>query len=236
MYLSRDMTKPTKWLCAQRRLRSAWVSAQSDQSLRCPHEETLGPYLLIERPAKTLFRLDGCPGWSESSLGAHSFCWYCHVAAHVFSEVSCPSSVSNGQLAAQCSIGVNATCDNITCDQGYTMNGDIISLVCTETGTWDLNISFQCNATMTSGWLSNFVLICAIVSESFEPCHEITVLFVLRKFILQTRMRSHPMGLDVWFCSDPSSTSILYVFEQQRLWWDCEDAQARLSPRWSPKW
>ena len=34
-YVSRDMTKPTKWLCAQRRLRSAWASAQSDQSLRC---------------------------------------------------------------------------------------------------------------------------------------------------------------------------------------------------------
>ena len=33
--MSRDMTKPTKWLCAQRRLRSAWASAQSDQSLRC---------------------------------------------------------------------------------------------------------------------------------------------------------------------------------------------------------
>ena len=29
---------------AQRRLRSAWASAWSDQSLRCPHEETLGPY------------------------------------------------------------------------------------------------------------------------------------------------------------------------------------------------
>ena len=41
--MSRDMTKPTKWLCAQRRLRSAWASAQSDQSLRCPHEESLGP-------------------------------------------------------------------------------------------------------------------------------------------------------------------------------------------------
>ena len=27
------MTKPTMWLCAQRRLRSAWASAQSDQSL-----------------------------------------------------------------------------------------------------------------------------------------------------------------------------------------------------------
>ena len=40
IHLGSDMTKPTKWLCAQRRLRSAWASAQSDQSLRCPHEET----------------------------------------------------------------------------------------------------------------------------------------------------------------------------------------------------
>ena len=31
-----------------------------------------------------------------------------------------------------------------------------------------------------------------------EPCHEIMVLFVLRKLILQTRMRSHPVQLDVW--------------------------------------
>ena len=23
----------------------------------------------------------GCQGWSESSLGAHSFCWFCHVVA-----------------------------------------------------------------------------------------------------------------------------------------------------------
>ena len=42
-YLSRNMTKPTKWVCAQQRLSSAWASAQSDQSLRCPHEESLGP-------------------------------------------------------------------------------------------------------------------------------------------------------------------------------------------------
>ena len=47
------MTKPTKWLCAQRRLRSAWASAQSDQSLRCSHEKSLCPQLPIERTAKT---------------------------------------------------------------------------------------------------------------------------------------------------------------------------------------
>ena len=34
-YVSCLMTKPTKWLCTQRRLRSAWASAQSDQSSLC---------------------------------------------------------------------------------------------------------------------------------------------------------------------------------------------------------
>ena len=32
--MGRDMIQPTNWMCAQRRLRSAWASAQSDQSLR----------------------------------------------------------------------------------------------------------------------------------------------------------------------------------------------------------
>ena len=30
-------------MCAQRRLRSAWASAQSDRSLHCPRKESLGP-------------------------------------------------------------------------------------------------------------------------------------------------------------------------------------------------
>ena len=33
--------------------------------------------------AKTLIRLGGCPGWSVSSLGAHSFCCFCHVVAQI---------------------------------------------------------------------------------------------------------------------------------------------------------
>ena len=44
-------TKPTT--CAQRRLESAWASAQSDQSLGCPHEESLDPWLPFECTAKT---------------------------------------------------------------------------------------------------------------------------------------------------------------------------------------
>ena len=31
---------------------------------------------------RRLIRLGGCPVWSESSLAAHSFCWFCHVVVH----------------------------------------------------------------------------------------------------------------------------------------------------------
>ena len=49
----------------QRRLRSGWACAQSDQSLRCPHELR---YPLSAK--RRLIRLGGFPGWSKSSLGA----------------------------------------------------------------------------------------------------------------------------------------------------------------------
>ena len=71
-------------LCVQRRLRSAWASAQFDQSLPCPHEESLAPKLPTKYTAKTLIRLGRCSGWSESSLGTQSFCWFCHEAAHLY--------------------------------------------------------------------------------------------------------------------------------------------------------
>ena len=67
------MTKPTKWVCAQRRLRSAWAFAQSDQSRRCALNEWLRTQAFFMRIAKTLIRLGRCPGWSESSLGAQPF-------------------------------------------------------------------------------------------------------------------------------------------------------------------
>ena len=38
-------------MCAQRRLRSACASAQSDQSIRCPHEDALDSWLSTKCPA-----------------------------------------------------------------------------------------------------------------------------------------------------------------------------------------
>ena len=55
-----------------RRFKSVFVPEQSEQSLSFPPEETLGPWLAMERPSKTLIRLRGRAGWSESSMGAHA--------------------------------------------------------------------------------------------------------------------------------------------------------------------
>ena len=57
-------------MCAERRFKLACASARSDQSLGCPHEETLHPWLSKTRSEKILIRLRECAGWSESSLGA----------------------------------------------------------------------------------------------------------------------------------------------------------------------
>ena len=72
--------KTNKMTCTQRRLRSAWASAQSNQSLRYPHEGTLGPLATHWAQEKTSIKLGGCPGWSKLSLCA--FRWFCQEAAH----------------------------------------------------------------------------------------------------------------------------------------------------------
>ena len=57
--------------------------AQSDQSLRRALSGKLRPKV-SSCGQRRLIRLGGCPDWSESSLGAHSFCWFCHVAAQLW--------------------------------------------------------------------------------------------------------------------------------------------------------
>ena len=58
-------------ICARRRLKSACTSARSDRSFRCPHEESLHPWLSKMCPVEMRTRLRECAGWSESSLSAH---------------------------------------------------------------------------------------------------------------------------------------------------------------------
>ena len=57
-------------------------------SLRCAFHGKLRTQAFFMRTVKTLIRLGGCPGWSESSQGANSFCWFCHVVAHISKRFS----------------------------------------------------------------------------------------------------------------------------------------------------
>ena len=77
--MSRDMTKPTKWACAQQRFRSPW------HPIRIFAVLMKKPWVLsYPLSAHRRLRLGGCPGWSVSSLGAHSICWFCRVMAQIF--------------------------------------------------------------------------------------------------------------------------------------------------------
>ena len=67
-------------LCTQRRLRSAWASAQSDWSFRCPPEEALGPWLPSTQ--RRLIRVGRSPGWSDFSLGVLVVLWFCHASTN----------------------------------------------------------------------------------------------------------------------------------------------------------
>ena len=62
-------------MCVEQRLKSVFVSAQSEQSISFPPEETLEPWLPIEHPLKTQISLRMGAGWSESSMDAHAN-WY----------------------------------------------------------------------------------------------------------------------------------------------------------------
>ena len=61
-----------------------------------------------------------------------------------------------------------------------------------------------CSRTLTQSWpylqwfFQCLLLPCKpLLAEENEPAHEIMAFFVLRKLILQTRMRNYPVGLDV---------------------------------------
>ena len=57
-------------MCAKRRFKSACAFSQSGQSFRCPHDDSLHPWLSKIRPVKILISLRECAGWSESWLAA----------------------------------------------------------------------------------------------------------------------------------------------------------------------
>ena len=66
-------------LCTKQRLRAAWASVQSAQSLHLCSVSSKGPKLSSCWQRRLMIRLGGWPGWSHMT-----FCWFYHDAAHLW--------------------------------------------------------------------------------------------------------------------------------------------------------
>ena len=80
--MSRRMTKPN-----QRPVRP--VKTQISLGIRPVWSESSLSAWRNTRPLTTYWahrKTLRCPGWSESALGAHVICWFCHAAAHKVSD------------------------------------------------------------------------------------------------------------------------------------------------------
>ena len=81
--LSRDMTKPTKWVSTQRRLRSAWASAQSDQ-FSLSAWRNLGSLATHWAHSEDSDQTGWMPRLIWVFAGRTSVCWFCHEVAHMW--------------------------------------------------------------------------------------------------------------------------------------------------------
>ena len=79
-------------MCVQRRLKSACTSAQSDQSLRLPHQETFQPWLSKMRAVKILIRVRN----AQSDLNLH----WAHISEGRFLDVT--AKIKRARQCASC--------------------------------------------------------------------------------------------------------------------------------------
>ena len=70
-HLNRNVKKRTFWRMRSTNSNQPAHPRSPIRSFRCPHEETLYPWLFKIHRVKILIRVCKCVGWFESSLGAH---------------------------------------------------------------------------------------------------------------------------------------------------------------------
>ena len=112
-------------MCAQRRLKLASATAQSIQSLPCPHKEILHPWLSNMRPVKILIRLHHAQAdlnlfWAHMSAGVFSdvatqmpFAMYCVVQSEILANAKLAQqtyNVATTSLQRRCNVVVTTLC------------------------------------------------------------------------------------------------------------------------------
>ena len=88
LQMSLGMTKPTKW-CARSEDSDQSSHPPNQISLRCPHEEALGPWLPFERTART----DQTRRMSRLIAGRTTFCWFYRAATQISSGTAKPTKL-----------------------------------------------------------------------------------------------------------------------------------------------
>ena len=113
---------------------------ETDQSLRCPPEDTWDPRLPIDNPAKTLIIPRGCTGWSQSMLGACNLVGNDVPRSNYYSNRT-PVSILPADTQRRSNVdstliqhidvksSLNRRCFNVVCLLGYNMPTN--NIVCT---------------------------------------------------------------------------------------------------------
>ena len=191
--------------------------------------------------AKTLIRQGRCPGWSESSLGTHSFCWFCHVAAHTkIHHLPCVTKFCTvkwrldqlwwqeripGDQETHTNKGVGMA-DFKRIAKTHDQSARMRMLCCT-------HISFCSFFSTTSKKLHSAWLSLLALRHFMSPVKRICVFehSVMTNFNCACPAIQRAQGSG--FLSEGSSWLTACMSERRRFRWDCADAQARLKLRCS---
>ena len=107
LYTSTCRHWSTHWI--QQAIIYIWATTWQNQQNECAPSQDSDQAWVLSYPLSAQWRLitlGGCPGWSVSSLGAQSFCLFCHVAAHLFISRAVVSGSGWAYMLSQVDNGV----------------------------------------------------------------------------------------------------------------------------------
>ena len=210
--MSRLVTKPTKRVCAQRRLRSAWASAQSDQSSLSNQWVAKDPSFLhadsedseqTGRMPRLIWVFAGCTttllvlSWGSSYVVSTLFTWAEHNTWHLLSPILL--------------VGYYP-CPLWACKPGETEPSCLLDRAAS---TCIMHLSFVTPAPPlpTYGDRQGIAgLMCGAMTFWLPPQHRVSAgLVILRKYTLWNLLL-YRAGL--WLSAGPCSTGLL-----SGLWW-----------------
>lgn len=80
----------------------------------------------------------------------------------VYLETLCPRDFPHGELVGTCGLKVGNSCDDFLCDYGHEKQTNVNPFNCTESGTWNYNLSSLCLGKIFTIFMISFTVVCKI--------------------------------------------------------------------------